>query len=281
MTVFGPGFESGKHEWLYSARHTQSVAMIIALFVALLLINVVGQNVASVVGYNLLGGKLGAGAGVGAEAQSLMFKGMVIGLVPASLVAIGAAWWFAGWQRQDRVEVLALRRPQLGWGGWIAVLIGFLVAVYLLNAGVFAVTGLNPQDYAPSSDGVLDKSNSSGLVEKAMADLANEPLLFALALPGVTIIVPMMEELLFRGALFTAIAQSKIGRAGAVVITSGLWAVMHAMSAPWLFVSLIFLMGLVLGIILLRWGSLWVTIACHCLWNSLSSATIFSLVMSN
>ncbi len=275
--MFGPDFQRAKSEWLYAARNTQPILLVLGLFVALVAINIAAQNIAAIAGYALLGGKLVKPGVLDPASQALVFKGLVIGLVPASLVAILSAWWFAGFRKQNRLEALALHWPSLGWGGWLAILIGFLVAVYALNALVFASMGIDPQQYAPSTDGVLDTSNSSGMVEKSMADLADEPFLFALALPGIMIFVPIMEELMFRGALFTAIAQSSIGRSGAVVITSALWALMHALSAPWLFVSLIFLMGLLLGVILLRWGSLWLTIACHCLWNTLSSATIFTL----
>ncbi len=275
--MFGPDFQRGKREWLYSARHTQSTVLIVALFAVLVLINIIGQNISAIVGYALLGGKFIGNGGIDPATRALLFKALIIGLVPASLIAIICAWWFAGWRRQNRLDVLALRWPALGWGGWFAVLAGFLIAVYACNALIFSVMGIDAQQYAPSSDGVLDTSNSSGMVEKSMADLVDEPLLFALALPGIMIFVPVMEELMFRGALFTAIAQSPIGRWGAVVITAALWALMHALSAPWLFVSLIFLMGLLLGVILLRWGSLWLTIACHCLWNTLSSASIFAL----
>jgi membrane protease YdiL (CAAX protease family) len=279
--MFGPDFQRGKREWLYAARHTQSILLVVLLFGALVAINIIGQNVSAIAGYALLGGKFIKSGGIDPATQALLFKGLVVGLVPASLLAILSTWWFAGFRKQNRVEALALRWPALGWGGWIAVLAGFLIVVYACNAIVFALMGIDPQQYAPSSEGVLDTSSSSGMVEKSMADLADEPLLFALALPGIMVFVPVMEELMFRGVLFTAIAQSPVGRWGAVVTTAALWALMHALSAPWLFVSLIFLMGLLLGVILLRWGSLWLTIACHCLWNTLSSASIFALTGSS
>jgi uncharacterized protein len=62
---------------------------------------------------------------------------------------------------------------------------------------------------------------------------------------------------------------------GAVVITAALWAVVHGASAPWLFVFVIFIMGLLLGWLLLRFGSLWVTIVVHAAWNGFSSLAIF------
>ena len=99
--------------------------------------------------------------------------------------------------------------------------------------------------------------------------------MFALALPGIILGAPLAEELIFRGPLFAALRTTWIGKTGAVVLTAAGWSLIHGASAPWLFVGIIFVMGLVLGLLLLRFGSLWVTIVCHCVWNSLSSLAIF------
>jgi len=42
-----------------------------------------------------------------------------------------------------------------------------------------------------------------------------------------------------------------------------------------MFVGVLFVMGLALGLLLLRFGSLWVTICCHILWNVISSGAMF------
>ncbi len=81
--------------------------------------------------------------------------------------------------------------------------------------------------------------------------------------------------MIFRGALFSALRHSWVGKTGAVVITAAAWAVIHAMGAPWLFVFIIFIMGLCLGWLLLRFGSLTLTIICHACWNLVSSLAIF------
>ncbi len=107
-----------------------------------------------------------------------------------------------------------------------------------------------------------------------MSDLADEPLLFALALPGVALAVPMAEEFIFRGALFSMLRQSWFGKTGAVIISAAAWAVVHGGAAPWLFVFVIFIMGLLLGMLLLRFGSLWVTVVVHAVWNGFTSLAI-------
>ena len=155
------------------------------------------------------------------------------------------------------------------------MIIGFALAVYGLYFLTFRLLGIDPKDYAPTSGGLEDKASMAGMIEKVLADLADEPLLFAMAVPGIAIFVPIAEELIFRGAIFSALVNSWFGRSGAVLITSAIWAVIHGATAPWLFVGIIFLMGIVLGILLLRFGSLWVTIVCHCMWNALTTLSIF------
>jgi membrane protease YdiL (CAAX protease family) len=112
------------------------------------------------------------------------------------------------------------------------------------------------------------------MVKEAMFDLANEPLLFWLAFPAVALGAPLAEEFVFRGQLFAALAQSRAGYSGATLITSALWSLLH-ITEPWLAVGIIFMMGLALGTLLIRFGSLWVTMACHGIWNGLYSLAIF------
>jgi membrane protease YdiL (CAAX protease family) len=66
---------------------------------------------------------------------------------------------------------------------------------------------------------------------------------------------------------------------GATLVTSTVWALLHA-TEPWLSVGLIFMMGLVFGFLLVRFGSLWVTIACHAAWNAIYSIVIFGSMQS-
>ncbi len=280
MAMLGPDFRRGAREWLYVADNRHSWLLAISLFAVLIFISVVAQNIAAVTGYSVLGGDAAGFSSGRPETQALLMKGMIIGLFPISLVGAMAAYWFAGLRGQNAKDALALRMPRLGPGGWALVLIGFLVFVFAMNATVFLLSGIDPAQYAPTPDGMLDTKSSGGAVEKVMADLADEPLLFALAFPGITLAVPLLEELIFRGAIFSKLRHSRLGASGTIVLTSAAWAVMHVIAAPWLFVGLIFLMGLVLGVLLVRFGSLWVTIACHCLWNTLSSLTILGLASS-
>jgi uncharacterized protein len=53
------------------------------------------------------------------------------------------------------------------------------------------------------------------------------------------------------------------------------WAIIHV-TQPWINIALIFFMGLVLGGLLLRFGSIWVPVACHCVWNLLTTIMLFN-----
>ena len=84
---------------------------------------------------------------------------------------------------------------------------------------------------------------------------------------------PIAEELIFRGQLFTALSNTRLGFAGASVITALGWSLLHY-TGNWLLVLFIFIMGLGFGYLLYRFGSLWVTLACHACWNAMSSMVI-------
>ena len=156
---------------------------------------------------------------------------------------------------------------------------GFLLAMYAAIAVVVAVFGIDLSQYTPGPDGQSPETGSVGLVKETMFDIANEPKLFAMVLLSVGIGAPLAEEVVFRGQFFAALSRTRIGAMGATLVTSTVWALLHA-TEPWLSVGLIFMMGLVFGFLLVRFGSLWVTIACHAAWNAIYSIVIFGSMQS-
>jgi uncharacterized protein len=91
---------------------------------------------------------------------------------------------------------------------------------------------------------------------------------WGLAFLVVGIGAPLSEELLFRGFLLSALARSRLGFAGAAILSSALWTALHAgYSATG--IAEVFLIGLFFSWLLWRTGSLWVPIFCHALYNSL------------
>jgi len=93
------------------------------------------------------------------------------------------------------------------------------------------------------------------------------PMLFWFALVVAT---PIFEELLFRGFIFEGIRASRLGSAGAVMITAFAWAWIHYQFDPLEF-TVILIIGIMLGIARLRTGSVLVTIAMHMLHNLIAA----------
>ncbi len=83
---------------------------------------------------------------------------------------------------------------------------------------------------------------------------------------ALVIIAPLMEELLFRGFLFRGYADSRLGAAGAILLTSVIWAVMHVQYEIFYIVQIVVL-GCVFGWIRWRSGSTLLTIILHALVN--------------
>jgi hypothetical protein len=79
-------------------------------------------------------------------------------------------------------------------------------------------------------------------------------------------LAPLFEEIFFRGFLFSGIRHSRLGGAGAILITSLVWAGIHVQYDAYQ-VSTIFAGGLLLGMARLKTDSVYMTIAMHVIWN--------------
>jgi uncharacterized protein len=277
---FGADFMRARQTWLYEAKGGQSLLAAFLLLIGLFLVLSIMQAVFAYAAFAVFFGDWQELVVAGPAGASLFTKSAIIGLMPASIATAYICWRASYWWNPSKQNGLALHVPALGILGWFLVIVGFALAVYGIYFLTFTGLGIDPKDYTPTSGGLEDTASMAGMIEKVLADLADEPLLFAMAVPGIAIFVPIAEELIFRGAIFSALVNSWFGRSGAVLITSAMWAVIHGATAPWLFVGIIFLMGIVLGILLLRFGSLWVTIVCHCVWNALTTLSIFGGVGS-
>lgn len=276
----GPDFNAGRHGWLYDNFTRQPWWLSLILGIGVFTIYSVLQGLFGLVAYAIFYGSVADLRAPEGAASSDFAKATMMALLPSALLGAGLAWLAGLFAARGGPRGIPLQLPKLGIAGWAFVVGGFLLAMYAINLAVFVGLGIDPSTYSPSNQGVENDTSSAGFVEKAIADLSDEPLPFALTVPGVAFAVPLLEELVFRGALFSALLQTPLGRVGTVVVTAALWAVNHAFGAPWLFVAIIFFMGLLLGFLLLRFGSLWVTVACHAAWNALSSLTIYSVAGS-
>ncbi len=174
------------------------------------------------------------------------------------IAAIAMAFWAAEFYRSDRRKALALR-PVAGF--WSVVAKSFVLI--LLVSGTFSALAwlLRPQDV------LTDLAELWPLMKGQ-----NSWLLLLVAVIG----APLSEELLFRGFLQSALAQSRLGFWGAALITNTAWTALHA---GYTLTGLldVFIAGLLFSWVLWRSGSLWVPIVCHGLYNGMIFAVLWVL----
>jgi hypothetical protein len=155
--------------------------------------------------------------------------------------------------RAVRSWQFGLRRPTVGWGPAILMVVGLVIAFILLDA-------IWSEIVHPGKEKLLEQlgtKESTGLL---------------LLSAGLTcVIAPICEEFLFRGYIFTAL-RGGAGTLPAALITGLLFGGVHATSAP--VADLLPLAALGFGLCLLyRYtGSLYPGIAAHSLNNSLAFA---------
>lgn len=106
----------------------------------------------------------------------------------------------------------------------------------------------------------IDNSMPEVLKEQFEAIALSSPML---ALLAVGIFAPIAEEILFRGAIFNLI-KDNIGKYTALIISSILFALIHLNIYQ---ASYTIFIGLFLGIILMKTGSLWLPVIFHIFYN--------------
>lgn len=251
MALIGSDFRAGLRQPLYRPFNPAGLGSAIFIFIGLLLGTLILQFTLPLAGILLSGSAF--------DDQAAVARYSMLTLLPAALLTAYAAWVLAGRSTSDRRAVLALRLPALGIWGWIATIIGCVLSLNLVTYLIIWVSGIEEPE--------------PGLVEQTVMQLSNDPLYFLIA-AGIIIGAPLWEEFVFRGQIFAALAQTRLGLAGAAIVTSAFWASLHIFE-PVPFIISLFLLGLTLSWLLVRFGSLWVTIACHAAWNSVSAVALY------
>ena len=95
---------------------------------------------------------------------------------------------------------------------------------------------------------------------------------FVLNFLMVVIGAPIVEELLFRGFLFSQLKTTKLGINGSIILTSLIWTSIHLQYDLFLLIP-IFLIGLLLGYLMQKYNSLYLVIIVHAVHNL--QATLF------
>jgi hypothetical protein len=136
----------------------------------------------------------------------------------------------------------------------IFILLGVVIVLLLMSFGL---------DQAfPNSQNAMFEVN----VYKASVI----PILFWIA---AVIFAPAFEESFFRGFLFVGLQQSRIGSAGAILLTAVAWAALH-IQYDFYGMATVLVLGIVLGIVRLKTGSLWSTLLIHAAWNLASMISV-------
>ena len=263
--MFGSDFWAAGKGWLYPSEKQYGFWRAVGFFVLLFLLFQLLQIIITLLIYSLgFHESLMVLKDPALVRSPAMLKALIIAMFPAAIPILFLGLYLAQFGLPKRQGSLPLARPKLGMLGWVTIIFCFMVVMGVLLNGAYWITG-------------FDTLHETGLIEKTMAEMRSDPTIYALTLPSIILAAPLAEELLFRGVLFAGLTNTVVGRTGAVIITSALWSLAHAGPAPWINVGLIFVMGLVLGVLLLRFGSLWVTIACHTAWNAMTALAIFAV----
>jgi membrane protease YdiL (CAAX protease family) len=184
-----------------------------------------------------------------ASAIHVVSGGLTISLsVIMGLPAVLAALWIAiRVSRTSFADYLALR-----WTSWTNLLIG-VAAMVVLVMGWDLLSRAAGRDAAP---GFMME-----VLKSAQADGALWLLVIAFCVAA-----PITEEFFARGFLYRGWSESFLGPAGAILLSSVAWTALH-LQYDWFFFGEVFSIGLLLGYIRYRSGSIWLTVILHGLNN--------------
>jgi membrane protease YdiL (CAAX protease family) len=197
-------------------------------------------------------------AETGWEAALMSPLPLAVGLLAGQIPLILLTWGAAGFYSSDRSEMLALRPPR---GGWKVAFLALIPLFVITGAWTALVAAWKPEIV------VGDLRLIGDLIQ-------NQPVL---ALLAIGIGAPLSEELLFRGFLFSGLAKSRLGLWGAAGITSALWTAIHGYSLFGLIEVLA--IGLYFSWLLVRTGSVWVTIFCHAVYNTVIGVALYFITL--
>jgi CAAX protease family protein len=230
-------------------------AVLPAALVILLLPLLIGIAVLAV--YGGLAGASAVQAETAAEMlvqHGLLFAGLQVGVIVLT-------WLAAGFFSSERRQMLALRAPA---GGWSALPIAFLPLLLGTTIWTGAIVMWNPevviQDLKPFQ-------------EMLNTDIA---WLFLLV---ICVGAPISEEFLFRGFVFSGLAKTRLGFVGTSIVTTVLWTALHANYSVFGLIEVLGI-GLYLSWVLIRTGSLWVTIFCHAVYNSVVALALLTVSLN-
>ena len=186
---------------------------------------------------------------VGLSSDGVAVALTVIAAAPATLVVV---WFAVRLARGNFAEYLALRP--------------FAPRDLLLGLGCLLVCALGVDLIARLAGHVIVPAFVFDTLKSAAAAHA-----LPLFLAAVALVAPLTEELTVRGFLYRGFAASRLGPAGAILLTSALWASIHV-QYDWFFIGEVFALGLILGWMRYRSGSTGLTVILHGAYNLIAVA---------
>jgi membrane protease YdiL (CAAX protease family) len=195
----------------------------------------------------------------GAASEAAEIGQRLWALAAMQAVAVVLTLWVSTGYGGRMRDVLALHGAPGGWRAYAGAVLAIVVFHVLLTT---------VEHYLLRHDLLTDVRPYVGVVTGAH---------WPLAVVVMTIGAALAEELLFRGFLLGALAQTRLGFAGAAVITSAAWTALHA-GYSWMGLLDVFANGLLLSWLLWRTGSLRVIILCHAFYNGVIVTTLLVAV---
>ncbi len=135
----------------------------------------------------------------------------------------------------------------------------------MILVGFLRLTGVCGQFFPDVSNDQIMLDAYSGM---------SSPIWFWIA---VVIFAPAFEEGFFRGFLFVGLKQSRLGAIGTIILTAAFWAILHIQYNPF-GIGVIFVLGIVLGIVRVKTNSLSYPLIMHAIWNLGQTILMFLLV---
>lgn len=189
--------------------------------------------------------------------MALSTDGDVIGLIVfATIFFVCPACWFIGHLRPGWTGFEYLGNSRTKWWHWPVWGAATIVCSILFGLAAPHI-GIDGPD-------------------ESMVQMAQTTQVALFLYLGVGIGAPLVEEFMFRGALWRGWRESRLGLWGALGLTSFCWAVLHV-QYPGIIIAYIFVLGLLLGLAREKTGSLWVPIWMHGLNNGLATIEMLRL----
>ncbi|MDB5170782.1 MAG: rane protein of unknown function [Candidatus Saccharibacteria bacterium] len=210
--------------------------------------------------YSLTGGSLN---NIGDIANNIGLQFLTILVIEALIV--GAICLFLRFYKTS-LAVIGLRRPRWSDLAYALAAIPFYFGLYLVTVAV--VTAFVPE-LNVNQQQEIGFNNPSGALQLSLTFLA------------LVVLPPIAEEILFRGFIYSSLKKG-LPIAGAVVVTSGLFAIAHLPAggeAGPLYIAAIdtFVLSLVLIYLREKTGGLWSSMTLHAIKNGVAFAALFIL----